>query len=92
MNPKFAIGLAAISCELRVRGTREPCHSATDESIDPSGLRRNNSRGPSGRSIIQWEESVLVDHRTYRIKPGAMNAYLDNYEKFGFAPQTRHLG
>jgi hypothetical protein len=26
---------------------------------------------------------VLVDHRTYRIKPGAMNAYLDNYEKFG---------
>jgi hypothetical protein len=35
---------------------------------------------------------VLVDHRTYRIKPGAMNAYLNNYEKFGFAPQTRHLG
>jgi hypothetical protein len=40
----------------------------------------------------QWEESVLVDHRTYRIKPGAMNAYLDNYEKFGLTPQTRHLG
>ena len=35
---------------------------------------------------------MLVDHRTYRIKPGAMNAYLDNYEKFGLVPQTRHLG
>src|SRR5215467_8509294 len=70
----------------------QPCHSAPDKSIDPSRPRRNNSRGPSGRSIHQREESVLVDHRTYRIKPGAMNAYLDNYEKFGFAPQTRHLG
>jgi hypothetical protein len=42
--------------------------------------------------IHQREESVLVDHRTYRIKPGAMNAYLDNYEKFGLVAQTRHLG
>jgi NIPSNAP protein len=38
------------------------------------------------------EDSVLVDHRTYRIKPGMTQAHLDIYEQYGFAPQTRHLG
>ena len=35
---------------------------------------------------------MLVDHRTYRIRPGRVPAYLDNYEKHGFAAQTRHIG
>ena len=35
---------------------------------------------------------MLVDHRTYRIKPGKMQAHLDLYEQYGFAAQTRHLG
>ncbi|HWV51468.1 NIPSNAP family protein [Pseudorhodoplanes sp.] len=35
---------------------------------------------------------MLIDHRTYRIKPGAMQAHLDIYEQYGFAVQTRHLG
>jgi hypothetical protein len=35
---------------------------------------------------------VLVDHRTYRIKAGHTQAYLDLYEKQGFATQSRHLG
>jgi hypothetical protein len=35
---------------------------------------------------------VLVDHRTYRIKPGMTQAYLDIYEQNGLAAQTRHLG
>jgi hypothetical protein len=35
---------------------------------------------------------VLIDHRTYRIKPGMVAAHLDIYEKNGFAAQTRHLG
>jgi hypothetical protein len=35
---------------------------------------------------------VLVDHRTYRVKPGTLNAHLELYEKHGFAAQTRHLG
>jgi hypothetical protein len=35
---------------------------------------------------------VLVDHRTYRIKPGMTQAYLELYEKHGLAAQTRHLG
>ncbi len=35
---------------------------------------------------------MLVDHRTYKIKPGAMAAHLDLYEKHGMAPQTKHLG
>jgi hypothetical protein len=35
---------------------------------------------------------VLVDHRTYRIRPGFVGPTLDLYEKHGFAAQTRHLG
>ena len=35
---------------------------------------------------------MLVDHRTYRVKPGASQLQLDLYEKYGFGPQTRHLG
>ncbi|HEX2655476.1 MAG TPA: NIPSNAP family protein [Xanthobacteraceae bacterium] len=35
---------------------------------------------------------MLVDHRTYRIKPGGVPAYIENYEKYGLKPQTRHLG
>lgn len=35
---------------------------------------------------------MLVDHRTYRIKPGMTQAHLDLYEKHGLAAQTRHLG
>jgi NIPSNAP len=35
---------------------------------------------------------VLVDHRTYRFRPGTLPAHLDIYEKNGFAAQTRHLG
>jgi hypothetical protein len=35
---------------------------------------------------------VLVDLRTYRVKVGTMNAQLEMYEKYGYAPQTRHLG
>jgi hypothetical protein len=35
---------------------------------------------------------VLVDHRTYRVKPGTLQPHLDLYEQYGYAPQTRHLG
>ena len=35
---------------------------------------------------------MLVDHRTYRFRPGTLPAHLDIYEKHGFAAQTRHLG
>jgi hypothetical protein len=35
---------------------------------------------------------MLIDHRTYRVKPGTLNAHLELYEKHGFAAQTRHLG
>jgi len=38
------------------------------------------------------EDIVLVDHRTYRIKPGMTQAHLEIYEKHGLAAQTRHLG
>jgi len=35
---------------------------------------------------------VIVDLRTYRIKPGKMPQELDLYAKHGLAPQIRHLG
>jgi hypothetical protein len=38
------------------------------------------------------EDSLIVDHRTYRIKPGHTQAHLGIYEEFGFAAQSRHLG
>jgi hypothetical protein len=38
------------------------------------------------------ETSVLVDHRTYKIKPTKVQAYLDLYEQNGMTAQMRHLG
>lgn len=35
---------------------------------------------------------MLIDHRTYRVKPGTVQAHLDLYEQQGYAAQTRHLG
>lgn len=35
---------------------------------------------------------MLVDHRTYRVRPGTLAAHVDIYEKNGLAAQTRHLG
>jgi hypothetical protein len=35
---------------------------------------------------------LLVDHRTYRIKPGCMEKHLDLYEKHGYAAHVRNLG
>ena len=35
---------------------------------------------------------MLVDHRTYRIRPGMMQSHLDLYQQYGQAAQVRHLG
>ena len=35
---------------------------------------------------------MLLDIRTYRCKPGTINAHLELYEKHGKAPQFRCLG
>ena len=35
---------------------------------------------------------MIVDVRTYQVKPGKMPQELDLYGKRGLAPQTRHLG
>ena len=35
---------------------------------------------------------MLVDHRTYKIKPGHMNQHLAIYEEFGLKAQWRNLG
>ena len=35
---------------------------------------------------------MLIDHRTYRIKPGFMNQHLALYEEHGLKAQWKHLG
>lgn len=42
--------------------------------------------------MSEGENNVLVDHRTYRIKPGRLQAHLDLYEQYGYPAQTKHLG
>lgn len=35
---------------------------------------------------------MLIDMRTYTVKPGTLKQHLDLYEQGGLAIQTRHLG
>ena len=35
---------------------------------------------------------MLVDHRTYTVRPGTLRKQLALYEKHGFASQKRHFG
>lgn len=35
---------------------------------------------------------MLLDHRTYTVRPGTMRKQLALYEKHGLAPQKRHFG
>src|SRR3546814_2156964 len=35
---------------------------------------------------------MLLDIRTYRVKPGRLKAHFEVYEKYGKPAQTRHLG
>ena len=54
-------------------------------------MRQSNYR-PSRNEALKREAILLVDHRTYRIKPGHMQTHLKIYEEFGFAAQSCHLG
>jgi hypothetical protein len=35
---------------------------------------------------------MLLDHRTYEVRPGTMAKHLAIYEQYGMAAQRRHLG
>jgi hypothetical protein len=35
---------------------------------------------------------MLIDHRTYTVRPGTMAAQLKLYEEYGLKAQKRHLG
>lgn len=35
---------------------------------------------------------MLLDHRTYTVRPGTLQKQLALYEKYGLATQKRHLG
>jgi hypothetical protein len=59
------------------------------------GRRNRNYPAPrrnARHSAPTWEADLIVDHRTYRIKPGHTQAHLGIYEEYGYAAQTRHLG
>jgi hypothetical protein len=47
---------------------------------------------PQSAGDPSMEEGVLVDHRTYRFRPGTVPFQLDLYEKHGLTAQVRHLG
>jgi hypothetical protein len=66
----------------------QPCSSLI--AIDRDAARRTD-----GAAIVHphpRRKRVLVDHRTYRIKPGMTAAHLAIYEQYGLAAQSRHLG
>jgi hypothetical protein len=35
---------------------------------------------------------MIVEKRTYTLKPGGVPTYMKIYEEYGLKPQTRHLG
>lgn len=35
---------------------------------------------------------MIVDHRTYRVKPGRLKAWVELYEKYAFPVQEKYLG
>jgi hypothetical protein len=35
---------------------------------------------------------MLIDHRTYTVRPGTMAKQVALYQEYGFKAQTRHLG
>ena len=35
---------------------------------------------------------MLIDHRTYTVRPGTMAKQVALYQEFGYPAQTRHLG
>ena len=36
--------------------------------------------------------NMLLDHRTYTVRPGTLHKQLALYERYGLTPQKRHLG
>jgi hypothetical protein len=58
--------------------------------IDPSGGAAERFRATL-INIVK-EDSVLVDHRSYRVRPGKLQQQADLYEQHGLAAQVRHLG
>jgi hypothetical protein len=61
-------------------------HKTVDRSPPQPGL------SPLAPSRAEKEAALLIDHRTYRIKPTHMNTHLAIYEEFGLKAQWRHLG
>lgn len=49
-------------------------------------------RAHLGRRIEVLGLSMIVDHRTYTVRPGPLQKQRALYETYGFAAQKRHRG
>jgi NIPSNAP protein len=47
---------------------------------------------PRFRGASNGREQMLVDQRTYTVKPGTMAKQMALYQEYGLVPQKRHLG
>jgi hypothetical protein len=43
-------------------------------------------------ALPQEETDMLIDHRTYTVKPGTMAKQMALYQEYGLTAQKRHLG
>src|SRR5690348_14658336 len=61
-------------------------------AVDVSSLRARSRVSAMARLRQSKERNMLIDHRTYTVKPGTLAKHLKIYEEFGLAPQKKHLG
>ena len=72
-------------------------HSASGSPSSDTSLLTQRTVGsrqfpPAATTAASEEDALLVDHRTYFIKPTATPQYFETYEKYGYRAQVRHLG
>jgi hypothetical protein len=60
--------------------------------LDPPRPRRKECALDRHAAAKQGRRDVLIDLRTYTIRPGGVPAQLDHYGKFGYPVQLRYIG
>jgi hypothetical protein len=67
--------------------------------LDPAACGRKSARsaGDGGPKEVKSkrparEKRVLIDHRTYTVRPGTMPAQVDLYSKLAYPVQLRYMG
>lgn len=41
---------------------------------------------------MDGDGTMIFDHRTYTLKPGTVRAHLEQYARYGYDAQSKHLG